>query len=84
MLASQLRPATLPIGWGESFNGDEWGEARPWFTALALDDPPGWLLPVMLPWGATWPWHGVVGWGFISLYTLAYISTSLLFLARCW
>ena len=25
-----------------------------------------------------------VGWGFISLYTLAYISTSLLFLAPCW
>ena len=24
------------------------------------------------------------GWGFISLYTLAYISTSLLFIAPCW
>ena len=25
-----------------------------------------------------------VGWGFIVRYTLAYISTSLLFLAPCW
>jgi hypothetical protein len=25
-----------------------------------------------------------VGWGFISLYTLAVMSTSLLFLAPCW
>jgi hypothetical protein len=25
-----------------------------------------------------------VGWGFISLYTLAYMSTNLLFLAPCW
>jgi hypothetical protein len=25
-----------------------------------------------------------VGWGFISLYTLAHVSTSLLFLAPCW
>jgi hypothetical protein len=25
-----------------------------------------------------------VGWGFISLYMLAFVSTSLLFLAPCW
>ena len=25
-----------------------------------------------------------VGWGFISLYALAFISTSLVFLAPCW
>ena len=33
---------------------------------------------------ATSPAAHRVGWGFISLYMLAYMSTCLVFLAHCW